>query len=341
MLVYDSYYDVKGVSNSSLKHINPAEGGSPQLFKQHWDDEAPPLKTSSLEFGNLLHLAVLEPDFLNYSVDDGNTPDKIRDILKDMYSQVKMSDDITNAVTGENISIGPIENYAYVILSVCDKHSYGKTWKDETRINKILTQGYKYWNLMRDSDKFIITKQQEDLMHNCLDSLRNNKNASRHLFGQSIESKNDDEIEVYNELEIHWKNPLYCFPLKAKIDRIQVNHSNRTFQIIDLKTTSKSLGQFHESFEHYRYYRQVAYYEEAAKQYLKDVYDKTYVGVDHAICAVETKGFNNCEVFTISIDSLSRGEVEMQDLLERLNEHFSSDNWNQTLETIKNIPVYL
>ena len=100
MLVHDPYYDVQGVSNSSLKHINPAEGGSPKLFKEHWDKTAPSLHTSSLEFGNLLHLAVLEPHLCNYVIDKTNTPDKIREILKDMYGDIRTSAELARVVTG-------------------------------------------------------------------------------------------------------------------------------------------------------------------------------------------------------------------------------------------------
>lgn len=338
MLVHDPYYDVKAVSNSSLKHINPAEGGSAKLFKQHWENLGPKLKTSSLEFGNLLHLAVLEPHLLDYQVDQSNTPDKIRDILKDLYTQTIESDALAATIVGEEVEVGPIEDYAYSIIGVCDKHAYGRTWKTETRMNKILSSGYEYWNLLRNSKKFIITQAQHDLMQVCLESIKNNSAVNQALYGVTGEG----ECETFNELEVHWSDPMLSFPLKGKIDRLQVNHTEKTFQIIDLKTTSKALGQFHESFEHYHYYRQVAFYEEAARYWLSQKYPgEKYEGENHTICAVETKHLNQCKAFTIKSDSTIRGNNEMYDLLVRLDHHFKNNAWNNDLETLKNIRVYL
>lgn len=342
MLVHDPYYDVKAVSNSSLKHINPQEGGSARLFKQHWDDKAPTLRTSSLEFGNLLHLAVLEPHLLEYQVDKSNTPDKIRDILKDLYAQTLESDDIAASIVGEEVKVGPIEDYAYSIISMCDKHAYGRTWKTETRMNKILSSGYEYWDMLRNSDKFIITQAQCDLMHTCLESIRSNPSVQKALFGESMDIWKGDEWEAFNELEVHWEEPTFSFPLKGKIDRLQINHTNNTFQVVDLKTTSKALGQFHESFEHYRYYRQVAFYEEAARRWLAQRYPGVnYEGRNHMICAVETKNLNQCKAFTVSRETVERGNAEMYDLLFRLDYHFKNDTWNNDLETLKNQRVYL
>lgn len=328
MLVHDPYYDVQGVSNSSLKHINPKEGGSPFKFKEHWDKKAEPLRTSSLEFGNLLHLAVLEPHLCEYEVDVTNTPDKIRDILKGMYEGINTSTELANVVTGDTESIGPLEDYVYAIVGACNACSYGNTWKDETRIGKVMSQGSDYWDLLRKTDKFIITQDQYELLKSCLESIHNNTRTTQLLINMA-----DPNGTYYNELEVHWTDHMYEFPLKAKIDRLYINTNDKTYKVIDLKTTAKTLGQFHESFEKYRYARQVAFYNEAARQYLKQNGYEGYQPDTPLICAVETKGQNRVGIFAVGEETVSAGHVEAEDLLHRLNHHFKTGNWINEMET--------
>ena len=336
MLIHDPYYDVKGVSNSSLKHINPDEGGSPVLFKQHWDDKAPKLRTSSLEFGNLLHLAVLEPHLLNYEVDISNTPDKIRDILKDMHASLIESNKIASVVTGEVETVGQLDEYVYAIIEACNRQAYGRTWKDETRINKIMSLGAPYWELLRQTEKFVITEDQKLLMDACMHGIKSHKKAKHLMFAE-----NTPKVMYYNELEVHFRDDQYCFQLKSKIDRIELDHANQTFRIIDLKTTAKSLGQFKESFEKYRYARQMAFYNVAAQEWLNQNGYLVYTPLSPVICAVETKGAHRAGLFQLSDETLAQGVDEMHSLLKRLDHHFRTDQWSADMETDLNQDYFL
>jgi len=328
MLIHDPYYDVQGVSNSSLRYINPEENGSPVLFKEHWDGKTPSLKTSSLEFGNLLHLAVLEPHLCTYEVDRSNTPDKIRDILKQMYSAINESNKIAAAVTGDLEPIGQLDEYVYAIIEACDREAYGRTWKNETRVNKIMSQGAPYWELLRQTEKFIITENQLELMNCCIAGIKSNKKANDLMF-----NKTDTTTVYYNELEVYWRDDNYAFPLKGKIDRLKLDLKEKTFTIIDLKTTAKTLGQFKESFEKYRYARQMAFYTTAAQEWLDQNGYKMYEALNPVICAVETKGANRAGLFQLSDQTWFKGVNEKKDLLERLNHHFKNDQWTDDMET--------
>lgn len=338
MLVYDPYYDVKGVSNSSLRYINPIEGGSPALFKQHWDGDGPVLKTSSLEFGNLLHLAVLEPHLLKYVVDESNTPDKVRDILKDMHKTILESNNLAAVVMGEEEPVGPLESYLYAIIEACDRNKYGaKTWKEETKVNKIISTGSAYWDLLRNTEQFIITQNQKDLMDSCMQSIKKSKKAVQLFFAEDTK-----DIVYHNELEVHWTDDKYSFPLKAKIDRIAINKAKGTFRIIDLKTTSKTLGQFKESFDKYNYARQMAFYTTAAEQWLKqNISSDPYTALSPIICAVETKGSNRPGIFILSDTTWNEGRIQAEALLNRLDHHFTNNTWNDDMETDLNEDYYI
>mgnify|MGYP001946418799 CR=1 FL=1 len=103
--------------------------------------------------------------------------------------------------------------------------------------------------------------------------------------------------------------------------------------LTDLKTTAKTLGQFKESFEKYRYARQMAFYTTAAQEWLDQNGYKMYEALNPVICAVETKGANRAGLFQLSDQTWFKGVNEKKDLLERLNHHFKNDQWTDDMET--------
>lgn len=339
MLVHDPYYDIKAVSNSALQHINPEQGGSPAKFKQHWDGKLPGLKTSALEFGNLAHLAVLEPHLLNYVVDKTNTPDKIRDIVKEVFnvatSQVDMFD------LDKPTTVGAFESYYPAIISACEKHSYGATWKEETRLNKVMEKGGSYFSLLaesKDSGKFVITSAQEERLNHVITGVTNDPLGVTFMTTDS----SDKDVEFFHEKEVVWEEENYSFPLKGKLDRLRVDHVNREFTVMDLKTTGKSLAEFSDSFEKYHYARQVAAYEIAAARWCKQEFGYKYKPSHrHVILAVETRGDYRAGKFIIKRSTINAGREEYLSLLDRLQHHFETGDWVNDYEYSKNGAYYI
>lgn len=339
MLVHDPYYDIKAVSNSSLRYINPEEGGTPSQFKASWDGNAPILRTSSLEFGNLVHLAVLEPHLLKYSVDRTNTPDKIRDIVKTVFDNVCPQPDPfdLDAVT----TVNEFETYYPAILSAIEEHNYGANWKEDTRIRKVLESGGSYFKTLADAHnegKFVITEAMESRLNSVMAGI------SRDDFGASFltTESTDDTVEYLHEQEVQWEEPHLSFPLKGKIDRLRVDHKNLEFTVMDLKTTAKSLANFHESFEQYHYARQMAAYIVAASKFLQDKYGMPYKPSHrHVILAVETKGDFRAGRFIVKNSTINAGTEEYDSLLLRLNHHFQTGDWVNDKEYAESGCYYL
>ena len=339
MLIHDPYYDIKAVSNSALQHINPEQGGSPAKFKQHWDGKLPGLKTSALEFGNLAHLAVLEPHLLNYVVDKTDTPDKIRDIVKEVYENVKGAVDPFDLDAPK--TIGSFETYYPAIMSACDKYSYGATWKEETRLNKVMEKGGSYFGLLAEAsndNKFVITSAQEERLNHVITGVTSDPFGVAFMDTES----NDPNIKYYHEQEVVWHDEAYSFPLKGKLDRLRVDHFNQEFTVMDLKTTGKSLGEFHESFEKYHYARQVAAYEIAACRWCAQTFGNQYKPSHrHVILAVETRGDYRAGKFVIKRSTIDKGRDEYTALLDRLQHHFDTGDWVNDYEYSKNGAYYI
>jgi len=334
MLIHDPYYDIKAVSNSSLRHINPDQGGTPSQFKANWDGKAPSLKTSSLEFGNLVHLAVLEPHLLNYKVDNTNTPDKIRDVVKCVFDKVKPVEDPFDLDAGG--VLGDLKDYGMAIMSALDEVEYQRHWRAETRLKKINEDGANYFKLLKEAhenDAFVITLAQEQRMNDVLLGL------ARDPYGNSLiymtETDKEPNVEYLNEQEVTWTDERYAFPLKGKIDRIRIDHANQEFTIIDLKTTSKTLASFPDSFRDYHYARQMAAYIIAGSKFIEEKYGKVYKPTHkHLIVAVETKGDFRASRFIVKDAIIQEGMQEYNDLLDRLNFHFTTNNWIDDREYI-------
>lgn len=341
MLVYDPYYDIKAVSNSSLRHINPAQGGTPSQFKANWDGTAPSLKTASLEFGNLVHLAVLEPHLLNYVVDKTNTPDRVRDVVRCVFDNVKPQPDPFDL--GADGTLGELKDYQMAVMSALDETEYQKHWRAETRLKKINEDGANYFKLLKEShesDAFVITEQQESRLNSVLAGLSRD-DYSKGMIYMAREEYNPETgdstgVEYLNEQEITWEDERFAFPLKGKIDRLRIDHVNEQFTIIDLKTTSKTLASFPESFEQYHYARQMAAYIIAGSKFIEEKFGKRYKpSHNHVIVAVETKGDFRASRFVVTEPTIQAGMQEYNDLLDRLNFHFTTNNWIDDREYIE------
>lgn len=334
MLVHDPYYDIQAVSNSSLTYINPAQGGTPSQFKAHWDGTAPKLRTSSLEFGNLVHLAVLEPHLLKYRVDRTNTQDKIRDIVKTVFDNVCPKPDPFDL--DAETQVKDFESYYPAILSAIEEHKYGANWKEDTRIRKVLEAGGSYFATLAEAhnnDEFVITEAMESRLKSVLAGIERDPTGAMMM---DRAASQEQAVDYFNEQEIVWAEPEYAFRLKGKIDQLRVDHANMEFTVIDLKTTSKKLADFGESFEKYHYARQMAAYVGAAAKFVEERFGGGYrASHKHVIMAVETTGDFRCGRFVIKNETIAEGGREYKALLNRLQFHFETNNWIDDYEYIK------
>lgn len=79
-------------------------------------------------------------------------------------------------------------------------------------------------------------------------------------------------FEGEDHLERHLQMPLFFTfegtDCKALLDGLVINHDSKKIIPFDLKTTSKGVFNFYDSYIHYGYYRQAAFYTTAVKEYL-------------------------------------------------------------------------
>jgi len=298
-----NYYKVKKISNSSLSYINPEQGGSPRKFKDYIDGNLEHLETPSLYHGSTIHKFILEPETF-----------AVADLEKPSDTIVKIIDKVYN-ITKREIDTD-INKYHEYIFGSARELNYGQSWKPDTLIKKVIDQGKEYYDfLLRADGKTCINQKTAAMLTAVGASINAHKAASELLSGKGK-----------NEQELYWgPNKAY----KSKIDRYNfLSCSLRTVNLIDLKTTSKSLEFFKDSFEYYHYDRQLAFYVDALE-------DNNLIVNKVFIIAVETTGYHHTRVFEVHKNLINKGRKKYKSLLERIKWHQNSQQWNESREVFK------
>lgn len=318
------YYREKGVSSSSLKWFEI----SPKYFKKRLDEEIVDEKKSWLELGKKIHMAILEPDEFekNYIYLEYTQPTSPNQ--KEFCEEyVKLRKENSKATKKSH----KIKAY---------KKAYNTKNKKEDVIekeaNKLHSRLKDYINYLekRDEYKDILTKADWEKIQEIKDEVLIHKSAPSILHLK--EDPFNDNIEAYSELPIFWLYPDYDLQCKSMLDRVVIDHKNKIVRLIDVKTTS-NIGSFEESYEKYKYYRQLAFYWMALYYFLKekginynDYKYETY------ILAVSTRDLTEVRLYPILETDLEMGYSEIEKLIPEIDWHFKNEAWDHTRSYYEN-----
>lgn len=314
-----SYYSSRLISNSSLSYINPDQEGSAQKFRKYLDGELESEDSLSLERGDLIHKYMLEPD-------------KFNALEMDLPSDTIIK--IVDEVLIRNYDIKPeFGDNKEFILAAADTIGYGKNWKPETVLNKIVEAGTEYYNFkLANSNKIIVDYSTMNVVRSCVASLMHSDPAMQLLNAPG--GQNEKEIfwdAIASDGSIH--------KAKSKLDRLIIDHVAKTFTVVDLKTSGKHISRYPESFAFWHTYRQMAYYIDAIQFMLGEEYSPSQ---EHYIVAVMTKDPYLTRVFRVTMEGgyIDKGRQEYKDLLTRINVHTTSANWVDEMETINGVLTF-
>jgi hypothetical protein len=308
------YYSEKRVSSSSLKWFET----SPLFFKKMLDKEIEQESKRYFEIGKKIHMKLLEPDEFNknYLYLEFDTPksENQKKFCEDYltYSSRKSDDKLI---------------YAYKNNYTTDKLSDEKILEKATDLKKGLSKYITYLK-KRSEVKDILTYTDNNLI-NELESIVKLHQAVSSLLYLREEDKMNKDIEEYNEKIIFFE--FLGVQCKSMLDRIVINHKNKTVFLIDIKTTY-NLGDFSHSFEEFQYYRQMAFYWSAILSEFKitDYNKQTY------IVALQKGDLPECRVLNIQDSWLSKGLDEIEKILPQIKWHFDNNLWDHRKEYYEN-----
>ena len=311
-----NYYANDAISNSDLGYLKI----SPRQFVMRKQREMQ-TKSAALELGTLIHKFTLEPD--KFIVAD------VEPVTGKMGKYIEAYFELEKVNTPKD----KIADMAYQMAEYKPSHS-----KPETILKsfKKKEENVKYYEFLKNADgKIALGQKDKQIINGCLTSLRGHAVCNKLLFAEPSK-----QVEVFNEHEIYFN--MHDVDCKSKLDRLIVDHDKKTVTVVDLKTTSNQvygtctplntktgilLRDWHTtgfmySCLQYSYYRQLAFYMQAAASQYKDY------TVEAFIIAVDTKGSYDSAVYKLSSEWIEEGNNEIKCLLSEYSHYKQSNVWN-------------
>jgi hypothetical protein len=218
-----------------------------------------------------------------------------------------------------------LEDYSKDILThllTINLHQSLKT--DQQRLDKILTdENNEYFEFLKLSlGKTVID---EIILDNCkksLDVIKANNDVRALLQLDKIQE--DDKIEVYNELIVSMSDKNLPFGFKGVLDNVVVDYNSKTLFINDLKTSGKSIQDFPESVDYYKYWIQgIIYVMLASEKFLKDKQDwnvqLTFIVIDK---------YNQVYPYQVSSESLNKWKIDFEKIVTQIRWHYDNKEYN-------------
>lgn len=320
-----NYFDIKAVSNSSLNYIDPESGGNPRLFRKFLDGQLDEKPSKSFEIGTLIHEELLEPGKLDI-VPDSTPGPKTQDIIDALWNRLYQD------VEQDNIDLLELSELSNETWEAVIPADFYPKYTLQTKVNRIVREGSDYWKaLYSNQGKKIVDPATWHIVQGCIESINLHPVAKELITGDGFGEYDEALAETEITFDVQWaaegENEV-TVPIKAKLDRILINHRDKRITLVDLKTTSKALGRFEETVAMYHYYRQLAWY----RMCLQTAYPE-YTVDDCYIVAVQTNKEYPSDVYKIDESYLRAGIKEYETLLDRIAFHMSRNNWGNAMET--------
>jgi hypothetical protein len=330
------------VSNSSLKYLNPDEGGSAYAYINRVSNQS-----NSLELGTAVHRTVLEGD--KYVLSEVNKPSgKLSGVIEAAYILCKRH---------------PERPYSHLVIQACgDTDYYGKSLT-EARIQSAIEDGREYFEFLKvtgeDSSLIILSPENKSRLLKATQSIKENSEITALLKPSEsffdVRSFSEDVITI--EVLVEFEEPgefissavVTQVDLKCKIDNWSIDLDNKVITLNDLKTSGAPIQGFMGkwvtmlepecegcveivdgkkfipgSFQKWHYHRQMGMYAamltaHCVKEFNIDNIDDWTINVNMIVA--ETIAPFNAYTFAVTKQWLDAGIREMNSLLGRLAWH--------------------
>lgn len=288
------YRQLPGVNQSSLKKILV----SPQSYLQAVKSQAEPDddKEDHFVFGGVLDVMLVgnKEEFDRQYIkipDDTKCSDAVKAIVSNVYNCVVDEDKLS------------LSNYSDVILTVAREQNYQNNYKDETLIASVIKQGEDYFKLLsKIAGKTPVTETDYAKAVSCKMALIADKFTNPYV-------KAGKEIEFLNRFVIQFEYE--GVNIKGELDRVIINHKQKTVTPLDFKSTGKSVYTFKYDFFKYRYDFQAAVYRQGLfnDERIKTLLEEGYTITPFVFVVVEKDLKNNPMVFVVSPEVESIGLI--------------------------------
>ena len=292
----EDYYINPAISQSQLKLLL---GPDPSIFNTIQEPDLYFEEKKHFIIGDGVDMQLTRPiEEFNQKFHISNLQNKPSDTIKSIVNQVydeQKAFNLRNPTFDQ--TIGVLQDYPGYILLACNDHNYQPNWKDSTRVAKV-GESWEYWEDLKAAEgKVVLSQEENDLISQIVMSIRTNPTTSKYF---QVEN---NFVEILDQYSIYFTyEGIEC---KALLDRVIVDHKNKTIQPIDFKTMGDQTLYFPKSLRQRRYDIQAAFYNEALKS--KKVYE-TYEILPFKFIVESTINPGNPLVFTCSQELLRIGQ---------------------------------
>lgn len=295
------------ISNSKLALICPEQGGSPEIYKEGLGKHSK--YSSSLSLGSAVHELVLQPESFEVAEGVERPTAKLGDMADVLYPIY-----CEREVTKEDI------------INASNKVNYYKDKMTDTKIKVVLDSCLQYWKdrklyVQGDKELIFLDLKSREKLAKCVTSVENNRQIQDLLYPSDIISTPIamNEAALFMDVEAKYNDKSVILKLKAKLDNATIDADLGSVVLNDLKTTGHYINDFNDSFEKYRYFRQMGMYI-----WLLTLYAKKYHNIDKIshleanMLLVSTVPDYYSGVYKVSKKQIDRGFKEFVKLLKEV-----------------------
>lgn len=309
---------------------------SPKAFYRHYIlRQKEDVVDKSMIEGKLLHLLLFNADqfdqdfVLMSSKLPSDNPKKVLDQLY-QYLKSEYPDKSFDEIT-KNPDCGHFINET--IISILKEVNLYQSLKTDTqRLEKILSPVHvSYLEYLFDCEKKIPIDQ--EVYQKCMNLVDSIKATSklRALMGMDADSL-DTTIEVYNETDFISFEIEESFGIRGIIDNLVVDHNAKVIRVNDLKKTSKSVKEFSDSIEYYKYWIQAALYKR-----LIDSVKTTTLKVDYPVefRFIVVDQYEQVVSIKIGDETMEKWDKELDAVLKIANFHMEKRDFSLPYEFLQ------
>lgn len=206
---------------------------------------------------------------------------------------------------------------------------------DESKLKKILTdENKKYLEfLYKSKNKDIVDQETYDKCLETADKVKSNKDIYKLL---KLDGAEDfEQIEVFNEIKIDGYSDFFKCNIKGIIDNLVIDYKAEKVYINDVKTSGKTLLEFQDTLEYYKYWIQMAIYYELVRIYLKNK-SINFNNLKIIPTFIVIDKYQNIYPFQVSSESImkwvKRTKVEV---IDKAKYHYNEKNYSLPYEFLK------
>jgi hypothetical protein len=187
--------------------------------------------------------------------------------------------------------------------------------------------------LVNTTDKSLISLDELNKAKRLVESVTKANQIPKVLEG--LEWDRFVEFEIYFDIQRHGKT----LPCKAKLDDLYISKCRKFVKYIDHKTDSKNRSyEYKETFEYWKTYRQLAFYDSAILAYFHQQGWELPINVAHYINAISLKNEKSM-LYNIDSSYITKGLEEINRDINNLIWHMDSNLWEYPKHVYDNLEL--